>query len=442
MSTQVPDLPTTEVGTPVEPPTTVAPEGSKSVLRALEVFVVLRFAFPAKLVIGPLGQIGSPATIWGLLCLLWYLSALVWRDSGLERGRQPLRWCFAFVLCAWLLSYGVIPLRLAESFEQSGADVELIQMLSMVGIGLLAADGLRSRDQVVKLLRFTVIVAAFSSLVALAQFAGTDPVTWITSLPGFKVSGDLASVQARGSFNRSAGTTSHPIEFATVTAMILPIALQLWPWQPNKRRWGVIVMVILLGIPAALSRSGFLGLFVGLLVVGVSWDRERRRRSILVGIGIAMVLFVTVPGLIGTTTRLFTQASSDSSISTRTDDYAAVQPMIEQAPILGRGIGTFIPPRYRILDNQYLVTLIEAGVVGVISLLFFIVVTAVTTRDAWCHAPPGEFRDATRGVLAAVLVGAVSLAVFDAFSFETFSGAWFLFAGIGGAAWRLTKRDA
>jgi hypothetical protein len=33
----------------------------------------------------------------------------------------------------------------------------------------------------------------------------------------------------------------------------------------------------------------------------------------------------------------------------------------------------------------------------------------------------------------------VSLAVFDGFSFETFAGTLFLFAGIAGACWRLTK---
>lgn len=411
----------------------------RTVLVALGVFVILRFTVPSNLTLGPLGQLGSPATIWGLLCLLWYATALLWRGSGVHRGRQPLHWAVLLLISAWLLSYALLPLRFPDTFERNGADRDIIQMLSMVGIALLAADGLENRAQIRKLCRFMCWVWGYACVVALLQFIGINLVEWVTRLPGVNISGTLSSVEQRGAFNRAAGTTTHPIEFAVLTAMMLPMALQLQPWAPRRRRWDLLVLVMILAIPASISRSGFVGLAVGFVVIGVTWTKARRRRAALIGAGIAVVLFMTVPGFLGTTTRLFTGAGSDSSITTRTDDYAALEPYLLARPVLGRGVGTFMPPRYRILDNQYLMTLIEAGFVGMIALMVFLVISAATAREAWCHSPPGEFRDLCRALFAAIVVAALAMAFFDGFSFESFSSTLFLVAGIGGAAWRVTR---
>jgi len=285
-------------------------------------------------------------------------------------------------------------------------------------------------------------VWGISSAIAVLQFAGTDLAEWVTKIPGLEVVGGIGSVEPRGSFNRAAGLTTHPIEFATMTAMLLPLAIQLQPYALHRRRWSCLVLLIALGVPVSLSRSGFIGLAIGLLVIGISWPAARRRRAVVYGLAVAFAMFAVIPGFLGTVTGMFTQASSDSSITTRTDDYAVVQPVIEARPVLGSGVGTYIPPRYRILDNQYLVTLIEAGGVGLAALIAFFAISGFTAQRAWNLSPPGPLGDIARAILAAVLVCVASVAFFDGFSFHAFAGTLFLLAGLGGAAWRVAKGSA
>jgi O-antigen ligase len=155
-----------------------------------------------------------------------------------------------------------------------------------------------------------------------------------------------------------------------------------------------------------------------------------------------VAIFVLVPGLLGTLGGSVTAGRSDTSITGRTDDYAAVAPLIDESPIVGRGAGTFTPPAYRILDNQYLLALIETGVAGVVALLAFFLIPALAARDAWCRSRDPRLRDLARALFAAALVAMISAVTFDAFSFWTFSGVTFLVVGMCGAAWRLQREEA
>ncbi len=75
-------------------------------------------------------------------------------------------------------------------------------------------------------------------------------------------------------------------------------------------------------------------------------------------------LRLAIPGLVGTLYSLFSNLQNDPSVSGRTSDYAVVLGLFDQHAILGRGLFTFVPRYYRILDNQYLMILVELGVVG------------------------------------------------------------------------------
>ncbi len=412
-----------------------------SVLHALEIFVVLQLLLPTKLVVEPIGQVGSPATLWGFACLIWYSFALLYRTSGLRRGRQPVRWAILILLTVWLLSYLAMLARMAPAAESATADAALLHFLAWTGIALLAADGLGSVEQLFKLCRFIVGATVVVSAVAILQFLGLNLVPEITGLPGFAVSGVITSVTSRGSFARVAGTTTHPIEFATTIAMVLPLALQLLPWVRQRRRWELIIVVIAIGVPISISRSGFVGVAVGLAVLFVSWPARRRVRVLVAIAALAVAIFVVVPGLLGTLGGYFTVGRSDNSITGRTDDYAVVAPLIDESPIIGRGAGTFTPPTYRILDNQYLLALVETGVVGVVALLAFFLVPALAARDAWIRSRDPRLRDLARALFAAALVAMISAVTFDAFSFWTFSGTAFLLLGLCGAAWRLQRDE-
>jgi O-antigen ligase len=148
------------------------------------------------------------------------------------------------------------------------------------------------------------------------------------------------------------------------------------------------------------------------------------------------VVYVAVPGMLGTITQLFTGISSDTSAASRTDSYALAGQFIARAPVFGRGFATFLPA-YRILDNQYLGTLIEMGVVGLVSVLALFLTgmwTAWRLRRQMAASPRRQLGHA---LLASVAAGALSFAFFDAFSFPQVAGLMFFVLGCVGAARRL-----
>lgn len=95
-----------------------------------------------------------------------------------------------------------------------------------------------------------------------------------------------------------------------------------------------------------------------------------------------------IPGLIGTITNLFATffAGSDSSTQARTVKYSAIVPYLKEHPWFGRGFGTFTPDLYFFTDNQYMLTLAEMGIVGLVALLALFV-TGIHTGGAIRGSP-------------------------------------------------------
>ena len=86
-------------------------------------------------------------------------------------------------------------------------------------------------------------------------------------------------------------------------------------------------------------------------------------------------MHLLVRGLIGTFIQLFEGIfnGQDSSVNDRIADYGGVAQYIQQRPLFGRGIGTFLPLMYRYTDNMYLLATVEIGVVGVLAMTFLFI---------------------------------------------------------------------
>ena len=147
-------------------------------------------------------------------------------------------------------------------------------------------------------------------------------------------------------------------------------------------------------------------------------------------------------GLVGTILSLFTNLNNDPSVSGRTSDYAVVVDVFEDHPWLGRGLFTFMPRSYRILDNQWLMILVELGVVGLLAFLAFLLTAFFAARSAFRHAR--HLRSRHLGlVLSSTIAGAaVSMVTYDGWTYRLHSGISFLVIGLAGAAWRLAGRTA
>jgi O-antigen ligase len=156
----------------------------------------------------------------------------------------------------------------------------------------------------------------------------------------------------------------------------------------------------------------------------------------------ACFVFVSVPGLIGTLTGYVTAGGKDASVSTRTSDYATTAPYVRQSPWVGRGPGTFFPPKHTLLDNQYLGTLIETGTVGLVATMTFFLAPVVLGRGARRRCTSEGDRFLGQMLAASALGFTFAAATFDALSFPTCARSAALVLGLSGAWWMWAREQA
>lgn len=410
----------------------------------LTIFLVATFGVSAHWIIRPLGAVGQPSLLVGLACMWWWGATKVLPDSGLDRRQQPIR--TALLAYGWFFAcgYAIAHTRPLTSLEGSGSVRALILLASLIGIALLAADGIGDRSRLDALLHRMVSGATFMGIIGLVQFfSGFDPSSSIRP-PLLGLNRDVVSIGIRSNFNRPFGTALHPIEFGVVLGALLPLALHYALHRPsgsNRRLAWLRVAIIAGAVPTSLSRSGIISLAVGLTTLLVVWGWRRRAEGILVGGAFAVMMWVVIPGLLGSIRSLFTSIEYDPSYQARIDRVPRVVELWSQRPFLGRGYGTYSPQDYFLLDNEFYRTLIESGVLGVLVLTAMLLVALAVARGVSRRSRDPATRHLSQAMAAGVLAIAASIPTFDAFFYRILTGVLFLVIGCIGALWRL-ERDA
>ena len=405
----------------------------------LSVIVVLVFFLPARAVVSGVGAAGRPHLILAVGLLLWWLVSLV--HPHLRTGRlQPLVVLVlaytGWLVLAWAAGYD----RGLTDPEANGSDRAMIAAFAYLGIVLVAALGLTTRSQIDRVLRVAVVGAAFSALMGWVQFwLGRDYTGWLI-LPGLQANGTLVGISERGTgdFARVAGTAGHYIEFGVVMAMLLPLAVHYALARPKGQRALRWTYVVVIGgaIPFSLSRSALIAFALSTIVMLLGWPRRTRWNAVGVIVLAIPVYMAIKPGLLGTIKSLFVNAANDPSITGRTEDYAAVLGYVAERPIIGRGPGTFTPEVYRLLDNQWLLSLIEIGWVGVTLFALTLIVcmrTLMTIRRRALFIGDARQADLALCLLAIVVTLAVTSAFFDTFSFTSATTVLWLTVGVTAA---------
>lgn len=415
---------------------------------ALIVFVTIRLVLPSQFVVGPLGGAGSPALLLALCCLAWWALARIQRTrtqaSSVVMGAVIL---FAAMVLA---SFYVAMARPINAEEASVSTLTLISVAGWLGAMLLAHDGIPSVDRLLDLLHYLATLGGLLAIFGLFQFVTGQYWVDQISIPGLQAHQTVFSASLREGFTRPAGTAVHPIEFGAVLTMLLPIALARGIGQlpaVGARRshvftrwWPALAMG--LAIVLSLSRSAVIGLAVGAIILALTWTSRQRIAAIGGLAGLLAVVFLAVPGVAGSILGLFTViGKGDPSVLSRVESYAIADAYISQSPLFGRGIGTFLP-RYRIFDNEYLLLLVEIGFAGVIALLLLVATSLCSAARVYLRSTDAGLRGAAAAVAASTSCGAVSLALFDGFSFPMMPGLWFLMMGLCGATYRLWRESA
>jgi O-antigen ligase len=394
----------------------------------------LLLGVPSRLVVEALGAAGSPASLVGLLCAIWWTwDKLRGPSDGRTGGHRPVRRWAGIVLLAFVASYFVAATRPINPGELSTADSGMLSLIGWLGILLLANDGIDDPARLRALLRRVAVAGGLVGLLGLVQFITGRAFVDLIQIPGLTSNTPVFGVAQRNGFNRPAGTSIHAIEFSVVITMILPLAVTLATQRDGRtilaRWWPVAAMVAV--IPLAISRSAIVGAVVGFLVLLPSLSGRVRGLVLIGATAAAIVTFITVPGLLGSLGRLFVNIDSDGSSRSRTDSYGLVGEYFLHSPLFGRGYSTFLPA-HRILDNQYLLLLMDVGLIGLLAVLGLLASGAAAGVGARRTAMNPRIAELGQSVAASIAVGAVGLALFDAFSFPMAVGLLMLSIGLAG----------
>jgi polysaccharide biosynthesis protein PslJ len=408
----------------------------------LSLMLILLYCLPAELIFPDLTYAGRPALILALMLFCWWTVAHLAPGLFLV-GPQPLRWASLFFLFSVLLSYLAGMLRGLVTQEANAQNFALLSTLQILGVVLVAADGIPNWMRLHRVLQVFCWCAAFMGLVAFIQaIAKFDPSQYLV-LPGFQLKGDLVGFSSRGDDGlfRVAGTATHYIEYSSCLAMALPFAVHYARFAPTANQRKVFVGLALFlaaSVPISVSRTGIVALAATLVLMVPIWTWRVRYHLLVFGVLLAGVLAAVRPGIIGTLTALFTKADEDPSISGRTQDYAWVEQWFSQRPILGRGPRTLIPDIYIILDNQWLYSLVTQGIVGLLALAAMHLTAIYLGALAYRRSVSLADKHLCMALICAQVISILVGATFDSLSFTTFSTTWALMTGLSGAVWRLT----
>jgi cell division protein FtsW (lipid II flippase) len=406
----------------------------------LQLFALTIMVIPANTVIEPIGAQGYAAGLVGMFAFAAFMAATLLGLHNPLQHRHPVRAALCLFWICGLVSYVLMDRGTRTVVEATGADRWLMQLMVITGVALVAAEFLPSLRDVRRVLRALTWGGAFCGVVAALQFwMSFDIAPYLRDLPGFSLNTELTAM-ARGTLNRAAGTSLTPIELGVVAGMLLPLAIYLGVYDADRtapKRWAPVVLIGL-GIPTSVSRSGTVA-FVVASAMFVVLMPQRQRLVALCAAPVALgAVFMSAPGVIGTLSTYFQAGSSDNSVKARLVDYPVVERLVHEAPWFGHGGGTYLPEDTTfILDNQYLHTAVELGLIGVVALAMCFLVPLIAALVARRHSKDPELRMLCSALAGAALAAMVCSFFFDSLSFPMFCGVYALVIGLIGACWRL-----
>lgn len=427
--------------------------------RFTALYGVFLLCIPTRLIVGPIGAPGTPANLFAIAGLIWWLCSVL---GGLNpvRGLTPTRTSFGLFTLLVFISYAAGHLQgwyqpadihqrsdrlwqaanvaQVTSTVGSAADRGLLAWAGWAGVVLLTSEGIRNWKELERVVSWIVDAGAVVAGIGVIQYFTRWNIAGLLHIPGLSALTDFGNALSRSELNRIVSTSAHPIELGVVMAAILPLAMHRSLHSPRKATW---VPTALIGLAAlmSVSRSAIVVAAVALIILVVGWPMKWRLIALAITPVAGLIGPIALPGLLGTIRSLFTGIEHDPSITGRTDDYELVFRMVAERPVLGQGLLTWVPMVYRTIDNQALVILLELGIAGALAFVWLVLSGALQALSP--VRTGGSFQQRHLGfAIAASLIGIItSYITFDAMGFRQVAGLTFLFLGLGGTVWRLSQ---
>lgn len=347
---------------------------------------IFAFAYPYNLTVhvGPL-KWAMAAVLVGTLVLMWVIRQVL--PNPPAREKTPLDWPVA----AFAVATAVSLLSLVG--PGSDPDEQMLGMIKAAGgflLFLLTVYWLRDRRDlwlVVGAILATGLVEAAMTIIPVMM--GVHPVSTTTRATGTTADGNLL-----------AGF------LVLVSPLVLAVGLQLSDGWRRLSIAGVATLVCGAALVATLSRSGWLGLATGVVMLAVLLPERRRQIAFLTG---AVLLVLVIAGFAGPTAdRLRTAEGDATTLAGRLPVWWATLQMFAQHPAFGVGVQNFgssvrsYNPGLHInhAHNLFLNVAAERGVLGLLTFGALVVVLFRTLADVLKHTSVERERLLTAGLIA------------------------------------------
>ena len=344
----------------MEIPLARATDKPSHAVRILQVYSVALMVFPSNYDLKVIGAGGYVAALVSYAALaLWVAGTLLGHHDAFAY-RYPVRVTLACMWAVTIASYVLMHRASMTSEQLLAANRWLMQLAGMSGVVLVAAEGLRTLEDVRRVLRALTWGGAFCGIVAALQFVAGIDLTQYLVLPGFShnaAASVTTTIVQRGSLNRVFGTATDPIELGVSAGMLLALALYLLMYDTSRAKWKRVIPVlcIALSVGASVSRSAVIAAAASVGVLIVLLPPVRRLKAlVMVPLALGVVL-IAVPTLVSTLTSFFLAGTSDPSIAHRTNNYPYVEQLVSQNPWLGPGPNTVISTNCMSLTTSTLV---------------------------------------------------------------------------------------
>ena len=387
-----------------------------------------------------------------VVCLLWLAAILV--DSRVRPRRSGLEGPLALIAVGAIASVLANIPRIEELDVSSDVAKKLTFFASFFLIFAIIVSVVRSWELLDRILAALVGGGAVVAVLAIIEGRTNYNVfTHLSSVVPFLSANTIPYSLAHGTDRlRAYASAEHPIALGALLIMLVPIAVYL-ARRTGHHRWWAAAALLVLGMLATRSRTAIVMSLVILLVF--LWLRPQATRKqwpVLLVVVVAAALLL--PGTFSSMRNAFFPpgglvAEQAAGGTTRgSGRIADIRPSLEEfaeRPLVGEGFGTRIVDKERqnarILDDQWLGTLLETGLVGVIGWIWLFTrsVRRLSRRAKEDMSPRGWLFVA---LAASITAFAVGMLTYDAFSFVQVTFVAFILIGLGAAALQLAPQGA
>jgi hypothetical protein len=385
------------------------------------------------------------------ISFMWIASLMADPDTRLRRTGLELP-----ILLFGIAVIGSLITNLGRASSLSGDVLRTIS--TWVGFFLLmylAAGAIKTRRQLDWMLTLIVGSCTIVAVAAILEartgqnyFNGLERAIPVLDFDA----GNTVAPAERGGEVRAYGSAQHAIPLGAMLVMMLPLAFYLF--QRTQQKWWLGAgLLLVMGALSTTSRTAV----VMLIVIGLVffWLKRAAVIRLLPWLPVGLVVIqVAMPGTLGTFKAIFFPkqgliAEEQEGEGTGTGRVADIGPSLTEwgrQPFFGQGFGTRLTSQFdplqnaRILDDQWLSSLLEVGLVGVAALLWLIV-RAIRRLKLFAKNDDSDYGWLLTGFAASIYAFAIGMITYDAFSFIQVTFMLFLLLGLSSAALRLRGRD-